>query len=72
MGLTIKSIVLLSIGLTIMAAILPGALTSIDTATTTGWPTGAVAMWDIIIIVVVASVILGIVGGMWAKRRGGG
>lgn len=65
-GLTVGGIVGMVIAIFVAAAILPDAVSEIETANTTGWDESAVALWGIIGIVIVA----GIVVGFW-KMSGG-
>lgn len=46
-----------AIGLYIMAAILPGAVSSFMTANTTGWSSTVVTIWNLVPLVLVAYVL---------------
>lgn len=57
-SMDVKTIVFLAIGIYVLAAVLPGALTAFFNASTTGWDTGTIALWTIIPLVVVVAVVL--------------
>lgn len=57
-GLSIGVIISLAVGLAVLAAAVPNAITSIETANTTGWSSGTVAIWGILGLVVVAGLLL--------------
>ena len=57
-SMDVKTIVFLAIGIYVLAAVLPGALTAFFNASTIGWDTGTIALWTIIPLVVVVAVVL--------------
>ena len=57
-SMDIKTIIFLGIGIYVLAAVLPGALTAFFNASTTGWDTGTVALWGIVPLVVIVAVVL--------------
>jgi hypothetical protein len=57
-GAVIGGLIVFAIALYVAAAVLPGAVANIETANTTDWSTGAVALWAIVGLVVVAGFIM--------------
>ena len=51
------ALVLLSIAVYILAAVLPGAITSLFAADTTTWSTSARSLWPVLAILIIAAVI---------------
>ena len=63
--LSIGKIIMLVLGVYVTAALIPGAITTLVGANTTGWDTSTVALWGIIPLIV----IIGIVWAILPKFR---
>ena len=48
----------LSISVIVMASVLPEALTTLFNVSTTGWSSGAVALWNALPLIIIAAVVL--------------
>lgn len=57
-GMSIGAIVGLAIGVYVLAAILPSALSNFFNASTAGWDAGTVALWGIIPLVIIAVLLI--------------
>lgn len=53
-----RQIVFLVIGVYIMSALIPAAVSAINNASTSGWTTTQIAIWGIVGILVIATVII--------------
>lgn len=56
--MTPNKIIGLAISVIVMAAVLPSALTTLFDTNTTGWSTGAVALWDALPLVIIAAIVV--------------
>ena len=54
----------------IAAAVIPVAITQITGADTSGWPSAAVTLWDLLPTFIVIGVVLAVVGFAVAKKTG--
>lgn len=54
-----NTIIGLAIAVIVAAAVLPSAITTLFNATTTGWSTGAIALWGALPIIVIAAIVVG-------------
>ena len=54
-----NTIIGLAIAVIVASAVLPSAISTIFNANTTGWSTGAVALWDALPIIVIAAIVIG-------------
>lgn len=61
-----NSIIGLAIAVIVASAVLPSAISTIFNANTTGWSTGAVALWDALPIIVIAAIVVG----FYAVKKG--
>jgi TRAP-type mannitol/chloroaromatic compound transport system permease small subunit len=53
-----KGYILLAVGIIVLAAVVPAAITSFFAADTSGWDAGTVALWTVIPLVIVAVLLL--------------
>ena len=58
MSLGVAALVTFAIGLYVAAALLPGAISSVIDANTTGWAAGEVSLWNIVPLIVVAAFLI--------------
>lgn len=56
--LTVSTVIMLAIGIYVVAAIIPGAITQITGANKSGWGTGEVALWGLLPLIIVVAIIL--------------
>lgn len=59
-GVTVGGLVGGVIFIFMLAALMPDAISEIESANTTGWDDSAIALWGIISLVIVAGVVVGI------------
>lgn len=52
------TIIVLVVAVYILAVTVPGAITALSTASTSGWNTNTIALWGILPVVIVAAIIL--------------
>ena len=67
MDLKTGSIITLAISLTVLAAIIPSAISDIEATNTTGWSTATTALWGIFGVVIVAALLLALLPSMVYK-----
>jgi len=58
--LTIGKIIMLVLGVYVIAALIPGAITTLSNTSTTGWDASTIALWGIIPLIVIISIVWGI------------
>jgi len=58
--LSIGKVIMLVLGVYVVAALIPGAITTLTGANTTGWDTSTVALWGIIPLIVIIGIVWGI------------
>lgn len=66
MKLGVAAMVGLAIGIYVLAALIPGAITSLFGADTSSWDASTVALWAVVPIIVIAGILLVVL------PRGGG
>ena len=55
--LSIGKIIMLVLGVYVTAALIPGAITTLTDANTTGWDSSTVALWGIIPLIVIIGIV---------------
>ena len=65
--MTIGKIIVLAIGIFIVASLLPSAIELVEVTDKTNWSTGAVAMWGIITLVSIVTVVYYILPRVWRR-----
>lgn len=63
-GAGINGIVMFAIGLTVMAAVVPAAISTIETTDTSLWGTGTASLWALLGLGAVAAVLFRILKGV--------
>jgi len=53
-----RSIVILIIAIYLLAALIPAAISALNNASTVGWTTTQIAIWSVLSIVILASIII--------------
>lgn len=62
-----KGYILLAIGIIVLAAVVPAAISKFFTADTSGWDAGTKSLWAVIPLVIVAVLLLSFFGGRASK-----
>ena len=55
--LSIGKIIMLVLGVYVTAALIPGAITTLTNASTTGWDASTIALWGIIPLIVIIGIV---------------
>ena len=57
----------LAIGITVMASVIPGSISTLFEVNTSGWPPAVVALFDVIPIVIIAGIVMVFYG--WYRNK---
>lgn len=68
--LNVKMLIPLAIGISVLVAVIPQAIEEISSVDTANWSSGAQSLWNLMPLIIIAVIVLGIAGGVMAKKRG--
>lgn len=65
-----KEMIALAIGVSVLVAVIPQSIESISSVNTTNWSAAARSLWDLMPLIIIAVIVMGIAGGVYAKKKG--
>lgn len=65
-----KMMIALAIGIAVLVAVIPQSIEDISSTDTANWSASAQSLWNLMPLIIIAVIVMGIAGGIAAKKKG--